>query len=76
MIFSGALGGVAEAASGAEEGTSDDTPTTGTTLAPDEAVPLGESDVLVSGRDGRGELSIGETLFGLKTRARKSTYEG
>jgi NAD(P)-dependent dehydrogenase (short-subunit alcohol dehydrogenase family) len=35
MIFSGALGGAAEAASGAEEGTSDDPPTEGTTLAAD-----------------------------------------
>jgi hypothetical protein len=63
MIFAGALEGVAEAASGADEGTSDDTATAGTTLAPDEAVLLGESDALVSGRDGRGELSIGETLL-------------
>jgi hypothetical protein len=69
MIFSKALGGVAEAASGAEEGTSDDTPTAGTTLAPDEAVSLGESDLPVSGRDGRGELLIGETSFATEGRA-------
>src|ERR1700675_4924703 len=68
MIFSGALGGVAEAASGAEEATSDDTSTARTTL-PDEAVSLGESEALISGRDGRGELSIGETLLATEGRA-------
>src|ERR1700682_3981875 len=63
MIFSEALGGVAETASGAKEGTSDDTTTAGTTRAPDEGAPLGESDLLVSGRDGRGESLIGATCF-------------
>ena len=52
---------VVEAASGAEEETSDDTFTVGTTLASEDAVPLGDSDLPVSKREGRGELSIGDT---------------
>src|ERR1700730_11686626 len=69
MTFSGALRCVAEAASGAEEGTSNDTSTAGTTLAPDEAVFLGESGLPVAGRDGRGAVVIGETSFATEGRA-------
>jgi hypothetical protein len=56
VIVSGALGGVAEAVSAAEDHR---TFTPGTTTAPNEAMDLGELDVLVSGRAARAELSIG-----------------
>src|SRR6476646_7011602 len=75
MTFSGALGGVAEAERGVEEGTSDDTSTVGTALAPDEAVPLGGSDVLISGRDGRCELSIGGALRATEGRAIAGAFD-
>ena len=68
MIFSGALVEVVEAASGAEEGTSDDTFTMGTTLAFEDTVPLGESAVRVAGRDWL-EFSIGETRLATEGRA-------
>ena len=54
---------VVEAASGAEEGTSDDTFTMGITLALEDTVPLGESAVRVAGKDWLDEFPIGETLF-------------